>query len=61
MLMLTPLQARGLAKLAGEGAEGLLNDAEAARAYVGNKRAQDAAREALSLLNAALFSSDRSE
>jgi hypothetical protein len=55
-LKLTPLQAKALYTLADEGAQGLLTAGSeaAARAYVGNAKAQQAAREALDLLSAAL-------
>jgi hypothetical protein len=53
-LTLTLPQARHLYRLAFEGAEGILNDAEAARSAIGNTRAQDAAREALDELNRAI-------
>lgn len=53
VLVLSLREARALAALAGEGAEGLLADPEAAKAYVGNAAAQDAARAALETLGAA--------
>jgi hypothetical protein len=51
---LTPMQARGLFALAGEGAGGLLNDAVAAQAYIGNEAAIRAAEQALDILGRAL-------
>jgi hypothetical protein len=53
-LKLTRLQAKGLLACAGDGAEGLLTDETAAKAYVGGPKAQQAAEEALQLLRSAV-------
>jgi hypothetical protein len=53
-LVLTLAQARGLLALAGEGREGLLTDAEAAKAYVGNPSQQAAAERGYHALHAAV-------
>ncbi len=60
-LTLSLPEARGLYRLAVEGAEGILNDKEAASSAIGNMRAQNAAREALDELNRAIgrVSADR--
>lgn len=50
VLVLSKAEAEGLSACAGEGAEGLLNDKASARAYIGNKAAQDAAKRALAAL-----------
>jgi hypothetical protein len=53
VLMLTKAEARGLAACADEGAEGLLNDAVAARGYLGAPSAVEAAKRALNALGQA--------
>jgi hypothetical protein len=50
VLVLSELEAKGLLALAGEGAEGLLTDAAAARGYIGNKAAVKAAARAYDAL-----------
>lgn len=50
VLVMTPSEARGLLRLAQEGAEGLLNDAAAARGYIGNGPSIAAARRARNML-----------
>lgn len=57
-LLLTPAEARALATLAGEGAEGMLEDKAAAAAYIGNAHAQAAARRALQALQDAARAAD---
>ena len=47
VLVMSFVEARGLRALADEGAEGLLTNPPAAKAYIGNKAAQDAAERAL--------------
>jgi hypothetical protein len=56
-LELTKTEARALLAIADEGALGLLNDKEAARAYVGTKAAQDAAERTLQKLRAIVYPS----
>lgn len=53
VLVLTAAEAKALAMLASEGAEGLLNDAAAARAYLGGPPAVQAAQRALAALQSA--------
>lgn len=53
VLILTKAEARGLSVCAGEGAEGLLHDASAARGYLGGPAAVAAARRALDVLGQA--------
>lgn len=53
VLILSPLEAKGLAALAGEGAAGLLEDADSAKAYIGNKKAVEAAKRAKLALDGA--------
>lgn len=55
-LVLTKAEAKGLSALAGEGAAGLLTDAVAAKAYIGNKKAVEAAESALNALQGAAAS-----
>lgn len=50
VLMLTPAEAAGLATLANEGAAGLLDDAAAARGYLGQPANVEAAKRALQAL-----------
>ena len=50
VLILTKAEARGLNACAGEGAEGLLNDRQAATGYIGSPAAIAAARRALDAL-----------
>lgn len=56
MLVLTEREANGLLALAGEGAEGLLNDADASKGYIGSKKDIQAARDALNALSRAITS-----
>lgn len=51
-LELSAAELRGLCIVAGEGAEGLFTDAEAAKGYIGNKRAIAAAQAAFAKLEA---------
>jgi hypothetical protein len=50
MLTMTFAEAKGLLRLAQEGAEGLFTDESAARGYLGGKHEQDAAQRGLDLL-----------
>jgi hypothetical protein len=61
VLVMSFVEARGLRALADEGAEGLRNDKAAAKAYIGNKQAQDAAERALTALTEALWTFNRSK
>ena len=54
VLVLSGAEARGLAALAEEGGEGLLDDAPAARAYIGGPARVEAARRALLALSSAV-------
>lgn len=53
VLLLSPAEAGGLLALVGEGREGLFSDEESAKAYIGNRAAQDAAKRAADALGAA--------
>ncbi|CAN7535791.1 hypothetical protein LJR168_003876 [Pseudoxanthomonas sp. LjRoot168] len=53
ILILSPAEARGLDAVAHDGAAGILCDPAAARAYIGGRRAQDAAVRALAALASA--------
>lgn len=54
VLELTRAEARGLESLAGEGYAAMSTDEEAAKAYLGNKREQEAAWDAYRKLRVAL-------
>lgn len=53
VLVLSVLEAKGLLACATEGAEGLMTDPASAKAYIGNRRAIDAADEAMRALRVA--------
>ena len=50
ILQLTEVEAKALLTCAGEGFQGLANDASAARGYLGGKRGVDAAERAIDKL-----------
>lgn len=53
VLVLSQAEAEGLRALAGEGAESLFTDAQAAKSYIGNKKAVEAAERAFNALKGA--------